>query len=273
MKIGQLVKAHVKEIFRYCEITDHGELDRLIDKKYSKNTFDINYPFCAEVASISPEDSKRFWTNRYLVQGKTVRVSSQWFDNSKSQFVQYLISNNISTKETISSLDEDKQASEDKLPRSSRENSRYRGNAIGNAQNLLVRNILSNLGEESFNGQDWKETKEYFSNQCAYCGAESELVIEHVIPINRVALGEHRLGNLIPSCRSCNSSKAGKSYLEFLEGKNEKIERIQKYMESRNYVPLGDNEQVAMILDMAYKEVATISKRYIAILDELFPNN
>jgi len=44
-------------------------------------------------------------------------------------------------------------------------------------------------------------------------------------------------------------------------------------MESRNYTPLGDNEQVAMILDMAYKEVATVSKRYIAILNELFPNN
>jgi len=273
MKIGQLVKVHIKEIFKHCDITDHGELDRLIDKTYSKITFGINYPFCTEVASISPEDSKRYWTNRYLVQGKTVRVSSQWFDKNKHQYTQYLISKNISTKETYSSLAEDELISNDKPPRSSRENSRYRGNAIGNSQNLLVRNILSNLGEESFNDQDWKETKEYFSNQCAYCGAEGELVVEHVIPINRVSLGEHRLGNLIPSCRSCNSSKADKNYLDFLEGKKQRIEKIENYMESRNYVPLGDNEQVAMILDMAYKEVATVSKRYIAILNELFPNN
>jgi len=231
-----------------------------------------NYPFCSEVSSIISDDSKRYWSNRYLVQGKTVRVSSQWFDKSKHHVFQYLISNSISTKEKISSLAEGNPNSDDKSPRPRRENSRYRGNAIGNSQNLLVRNILSNLGEESFNEQDWKETKEYFINQCAYCGAEGELVIEHIIPINRAALGEHRLGNLIPSCRSCNSSKADKSYLEFLEGKNERIDKIQNYMESKNYVPLGDNEQVAMILNMAYKEVATVSQRYIAILNELFPN-
>jgi len=273
MKIGQLVKLHIKEIFKHCEITDHSELDRLLDKRYAKKIFDINFPFCSEISSITSNDSKRYWTNRYLVQGKTVRVSSQWFDKSKHQFVQYLISNNISTKDTIASLAKDIPVNDNKPLQSSRENSRYRGNAIGNAQNLLVRNILSNLGKESFNDQDWKETKEYFSNQCAYCGAEGELVIDHVIPINRVALGEHRLGNLIPSCRACNSSKADKNYLEFLEEKNERIEKIQKYMESRNYVPLGKNEQVAMILDMAYKEVATVSHRYIAILNELFSNN
>ncbi len=273
MKIGKLVKLHIKEIFRYCEVTDHDELNRLTDKRYSKKIFDINFPFCSEISSITSEDSKRYWTNRYLVQGKTVRVSSQWFDKSKHHFVQYLISNNISTDDAISSLAEDTPVNDNKQRRPSRRNSRYRGNAIGNAQNLLVRNILSNLGDESFSDQDWKETKEYFSNKCAYCGAEGELVIEHVIPINRVALGEHKLGNLIPSCRSCNSSKADKSYLEFLEGKTERIEKIQDYMESRNYVPLGDNEQVAMILDMAYKEVAAVSKRYIEVLNELFPNN
>ncbi len=38
-------------------------------------------------------------------------------------------------------------------------------------------------------------------------------------------------------------------------------------MESRNYFPLGDNEQVAEILDMAYQEVAIVSKRYISILN------
>ncbi len=273
MKIGQLVKLHIKKIFKHCEVTDHSELTRLTDNKYSKKHFDINYPFCAVAASISPEDSKRYWTDRYVVQGKTVRVSSQWFDTSRTQFIQYLVSKKISTSEVISSLHEPDLDNNEKSPRPSRKNSRYRGNAIGNAQNLLVRNILSNLGEESFNDQDWKETKEYFSNQCAYCGAESDLVIEHVIPINRVALGEHRLGNLIPSCRACNSKKADKSYLEFLDGKKERIEKIKRYMESRNYVPLGNNEQVAMILDMAYKEVAIVSKRYIAILNELFPND
>lgn len=43
-------------------------------------------------------------------------------------------------------------------------------------------------------------------------------------------------------------------------------------MESRNYFPLGDNEQVAEILDMAYQEVAIVSKRYISILNKLVPD-
>ena len=273
MKIGRLVKHHIRKIFRYCEVTDHDELNRLTDKKYSKKHFNINHPFCAEASLIPSEESKRYWTDRYLVQGKTVRVSSQWVDPSKSMFIQYLINNHISTVEKILSLDEAVPVDKIEACRSSRENSRYRGNAIGNAQNLLVRNILSSLGHESFNDQDWIETKNYFSNQCAYCGAEGDLVIDHVIPINKVSLGEHRLGNLIPGCRSCNSKKADKNYRDFLDGQQDRIEKIEKYMESRNYVPLSDNGQIAMILDMAYKEVALVSKRYISILNELFPNN
>lgn len=98
-------------------------------------------------------------------------------------------------------------------------------------------------------------------------------MIEHAIPINKVSLGEHRLGNMVPSCKACNSRKADKDYRTFLEGDQERIERIEKYMDLKNYVPLGENEQVGKILEMAYQEVATVSNRYIEILNELFPNN
>ena len=92
------------------------------------------------------------------------------------------------------------------------------------------------------------------------------------MPINKVALGEHRLGNLVPSCKSCNSKKSDKDYKAFLEGNEYRIRRIEEYMDSRDYVPLGENEQVLKILEMAYQEVAIVSKRYISILNELFPN-
>ena len=121
MKIGNLVKAHIEGIFKHCEITDHSELDRLMDKSYSKKTFDINYPFCTSVESILTEDEVRYWKNRYPVQGTTVRVSSQWYDKSEPQFIQYLASNNIIAKEVVSLLSEDKQVSDDKQSRSSRE--------------------------------------------------------------------------------------------------------------------------------------------------------
>ena len=153
-----------------------------------------------------------------------------------------------------------------------RSNSRYRGNAIGNAQNLVVRNILSNLGHESFTESDWAETKAFFNDCCAYCGVEGELLIEHAVPINRKSLGEHRIGNLVPSCKACNSRKADKDFRDFLGNDSKRIHKIEEYMDSRNYVQLGDNEQVKMILEMAYQEVSTVADRYISIINELIPN-
>jgi hypothetical protein len=41
-------------------------------------------------------------------------------------------------------------------------------------------------------------------------------------------------------------------------------------MESRNYVPLEDNDQLKKILNMAYEEVAMVANRYITIINELF---
>lgn len=44
-----------------------------------------------------------------------------------------------------------------------------------------------------------------FDHRCAYCGAEGDLHIEHVVPISKG--GTHALGNVIPACESCNYSK------------------------------------------------------------------
>ncbi|MFH7244292.1 MAG: HNH endonuclease [Spirulina sp.] len=271
MKIGKLVKQNLPGIFRYCEHVNHDEIQSLLDPKYSKANFGVNFPFCALVEDIDQSLSKRYWTEIYLVRGKQVRITSQWFESSRTPFEDYLSRKNIEI--TVSDDQGDKavdlQESSAKKP-SNRANSRYRGNPIGNAQNLFIRNILSSLGVESFSEADWKATKEYFENKCAYCGAETDLVIEHAIPINREKLGEHRLGNLIPSCKACNTSKAGKDFREFLSGDTATIERIEAYMDSKDYVPLEDNEQMKMILNMAHREVSALADRYITIINELF---
>jgi 5-methylcytosine-specific restriction endonuclease McrA len=282
MQIGKLVKHHIGQVFSYCETVDHEELARLLDPAYSKNTFGTNFPFCVELDRMEPELHRRYWTRVYLVRGKQVRVTSQWFETSTPLFIEYLVSKGITTKSDLELLDErlaavpapttvrlKKQLST--RTRSDRVNARYRGNAIGNAQNLFVRNVLSNLGYESFSQRDWEATKEYFSHRCAYCGIDADkLVIEHAIPINKVSLGEHRLGNLVPSCKTCNDNKGGKDFREFMGGNAEAIARIEEYMDSRNYVPLEENEQVTMVLDLAHKEVAALADRYVTILNELF---
>ncbi|NVC93102.1 HNH endonuclease [Vibrio natriegens] len=273
MKLGKLVQALLPKILEYCEQKSHNEFECLCDADYSKRTFNLNFPLLVPVSNLPSDLSKRYWTKAYLVSGQTVRACSQWFEKDAVYFTKYLkrigidydhsqLKNELLESRTISS-----RRPSVTTPRT---NSRYRGNAIGNAQNLLVRNILSYLGTEQFSEEDWQATKAYFNQKCAYCGEPKELVIEHAIPINKVYLGEHRLGNLVPSCRECNSAKASKDFREFLEGRDDKIAAIEAYMDEKNYVPLENNEQVSMILEMAYREVGTVAERYITIINELF---
>ncbi|TKF32276.1 HNH endonuclease [Vibrio kanaloae] len=273
MKVGKLVQLLLPKVIEYCEQNDHTEFERLCDAGYSKRTFNINFPFLVEKGSLPSKSSKRYWTNIYLVRGKTVRACSQWYEKDAVWFVEYLqrIGIDYDESQLEGLLLDAKVTSKQKASfRSRKANSRYRGNAIGNAQNLLVRNVLSNLGSEQFSEEDWLETKAYFNHKCAYCGEAKELVTEHAIPINKVYLGEHKLGNLVPSCKECNSSKASKDFREFLDGSDDKIAVIESYMDKQNYVPLENNEQVQMILEMAYREVGAVAERYITIINELF---
>lgn len=272
--IGRLVRRHVPDILRYCDAVDHDELDRLMDASYAKRTFGINWPFCTPVEEIPAEEHRRYWTQVYSARGRRIRVSSQWFDKNWQPFAAYLMRHGIVAEGNIDAA-EPKPVRKKGRARvtSPARNARYRGNAIGNAQNLVVRNILSNLGSESFSERDWVETQEYFGNRCAYCGGEGKLVIEHAIPINRTALGEHRLGNMIPACDACNRAKGQRDFRVFLEDDSEAIARIEQYMDSRNYVPLEDDEQMRMILNMAHSEVADLADRYITIINSLFASD
>jgi 5-methylcytosine-specific restriction endonuclease McrA len=44
-----------------------------------------------------------------------------------------------------------------------------------------------------------------FDHRCAYCGADGDLHIEHIVPISKG--GPHSIGNIVPACRDCNLSK------------------------------------------------------------------
>jgi hypothetical protein len=147
---------------------------------------------------------------------------------------------------------------------------RFKGNPIGNSQNQLIRNILSNIGDESFTRNDWEEIKKEFNNKCAYCGSEDELEMDHAIPINKEKLGEHKLGNLVPACKICNQNKADEDYREFLGTNIDAINNIEQHMKNKNYIPLGDNDKLRKILNKAHEEVALIAERYIYIISELF---
>lgn len=275
MKIGKLVKQHIKQIFFHCDNVESDEIYSLLNLEYSKSMFGINFPFCIELKNINENikncQSTRYWAETYSVKGKEVRVTSQWYESSESLFRKYLESKGIAPE--LESNQDQGNKRQQVPPPSSRSNSRYRGSAIGNAQNLFIRNILSNLGLDSFTEGNWNSTKDYFSHKCAYCGGETELLMEHAIPINKEKLGEHRLGNLVPSCKPCNNNKGKKDFREFLGADAVAISRIEEYMDGRNYVPLENNEQIKMILNIAHKDVAALAGKYIKIINELFPQS
>ncbi|MXY55858.1 MAG: HNH endonuclease [Gammaproteobacteria bacterium] len=272
MKIGALVKRFIPGIVHHCETGDHAELDRLFDPRYAKRVLGINYPFFREAEMVPASENRRYWKDSYVVCGLAVRTTSQWFESNRDPFEQYLLDKGIATEADLADLGNvsSRQGSDDaKRSPAGRANTRYKGNAIGNAQNYLVRNILSNLGEESFGESAWEKTKERFGQRCVYCGTGEELVMDHAVPINRTSLGEHRLGNLVPSCRKCNSRKSDDGYREFLGDDSDRIEAIERHMEEEEYVPLGDNCVVRMILDLAHEEVAKVADRYVVVLNSV----
>ncbi|WP_053434793.1 HNH endonuclease [Sporosarcina globispora] len=97
--------------------------------------------------------------------------------------------------------------------------------------------------------QEWNACKNYFNNECAYCGMtytehknqhNQDLHREHVEPE-----GKDDLSNCIPSCKNCNSSKGTKLINEWYNISNKKfsVERLtainkwlnedyKKYMEN-----------------------------------------
>ena len=210
------------------------------------------------------------------MRGISVRVTSQWFDpptsKSRSRLLRYLARHGIEVIEAArAALGSDAAANlpETRSVRPSR--GRFKGNAIGNAQNLLVRNILSSLGAESFGEKHWRQVIDAFGRCCAYCGQEGALLMDHVVPINKQSLGEHRLGNLVPSCKACNADKGDKDFRAFLSTRPERIAAIEAHMDRHAYVPLGENAQIRQIIELAHKEVAQVAARYIDIINTLLP--
>lgn len=53
-----------------------------------------------------------------------------------------------------------------------------------------------------------RQRKKLFGECCAYCGASTQITIDHVLPIKIGGLDES--SNLVPACRRCNSSKSAK---------------------------------------------------------------
>jgi 5-methylcytosine-specific restriction endonuclease McrA len=267
MKIGKLVRHYADSIFEYCETKDPTEFARLQEPAYSKEQFGLYYSFCCEAHQIAPKDHKRYRMEEYSVNGKTVRICSQWFSRSLPLLETYLRNRGLLSPKMPIVVPTEAAPDPEVAPRKAR--GRYRSHAIGNAQNATVRNLLGQIGSESFNAEDWQQVKQDFDNRCAYCGGEDKLVMDHIVPINQTHLGEHRLGNLAPACEKCNRAKSSKDFREFLTDAPDRIQLIEAHMRRHDYEPMSERDDIKKVVELAYQEVRQVADRYATIIETM----
>lgn len=88
-----------------------------------------------------------------------------------------------------------------------------------------------------------------WEGQCAYCGKEGKLEVEHVQP--RSQGGSNSMNNLVVACRPCNEKKGSRSLAEFLTKKPAQLKRIQDE------------------LGKSYADTAAVNATKSRLLDEL----
>lgn len=83
-----------------------------------------------------------------------------------------------------------------------------------------------------FSAAQWAASCEAFDFKCAYCNAEANLTMDHVIPI--LCGGKTTASNIIPACKSCNSSKGANDMIEWYTAQpfydKDRLEAILKYL-------------------------------------------
>jgi hypothetical protein len=88
MKIGQLVRTNMSLIIANCKSFEQ-ELSNLQSQTYSKNTFDINFPFLKKVSSNAPKQD-RYWKDKYQIDNEYYVVTSEWYKGSIPPFKAYI---------------------------------------------------------------------------------------------------------------------------------------------------------------------------------------
>ncbi|HSE10910.1 MAG TPA: HNH endonuclease [Nocardioidaceae bacterium] len=278
-KPGAFVQSHLLKIIDYIEQVDGEEFLRLQMKDYSSQQFRLSYPFFKTVEQVESDGHKgQYWATKHVVQGQQVRVCNDWYARHRPFFLNYLTERQIPADGLSPELCEEWLAIAEQAGTTSKSpgGARYKTYPIGVAQNAFVRYLLSNLGHESFTKQDWKAVKSSFGDVCVYCGRSGVLQMDHAIPLSRLQLGEHRLGNLVPACPACNGEKSHLRFRSYLEAKNDhdpraaerRIAAIEAHMARHSYRPLGDRQEIRDLVEQARQEIAAIAARYVELINQ-----
>jgi hypothetical protein len=108
IKVGVLVKTTFNKLVNAHLLSDEM-ISLLQDEKYSKNTFDINFPFLKKViwdTSFSEQTKikgyNRYWKEDIIINGERFFVCSQWYERNKPRYIRWVKEvKSLSNKTTI----------------------------------------------------------------------------------------------------------------------------------------------------------------------------
>ena len=102
----------------------------------------------------------------------------------------------------------------------------------------LLYNLEAVTGSEA--KRKWRQSiKEKWNYECAYCGSEDNLTLDHITP--RSKGGSERVTNVLCACHSCNQSKGHQMWSDwFLSQDFFDKEKLSKIIEWQKQI--GDNE-------------------------------
>ena len=102
----------------------------------------------------------------------------------------------------------------------------------------LLYNLEAVTGSEA--KRKWRQAiKEKWNYECAYCGSEENLTLDHITP--RSKGGSERVTNVLCACHSCNQSKGHQMWSDwFLSQDFFDKEKLSKIIEWQKQI--GDNE-------------------------------
>ena len=102
----------------------------------------------------------------------------------------------------------------------------------------LLYNLEAVTGSEA--RRKWRRSiKEKWNYECAYCGSEENLTLDHITPTSKG--GSDRVTNILCACHSCNHSKGHQMWSDwFLSQDFFDKEKLSKIIEWQKQI--GDNE-------------------------------
>lgn len=92
IKVGKLVREKMNQVSR-MQLLQNEDLERLLDYDYSKEIFNLNYPFIKKIdKSRNLKEQRlvnnhpRYWSEIFIFEGEEYYICSEWYENSNRKY-------------------------------------------------------------------------------------------------------------------------------------------------------------------------------------------